>query len=243
MYSFFSQISNWFSQPFINLANSTSTIPVLSAFFLGIVGAMAPCQITGNLGAIALYGNQSLQKGMDWKGLFLFILGKIIAFSGLGLLVWLMGKEIQSTLTLFFPWLRKTIGPILVLVGLYLLGLFKMYWNITLFKIPERFLKKGKIGSFFMGFGFSLAFCPTMFVLFFMTLMPLAFTTSYGMLLPGIFAVGTSVPVIVFLLLLWYMGFDGTLLKKGRQAGIFVQKAAGAAMISLGVLDTVTYWF
>jgi hypothetical protein len=82
-----------------------------------------------------------------------------------------------------------------------------------------------------------------MFVLFFMTLMPLAFTTSYGMLLPGIFAVGTSVPVIVFLLLLWYMGFDGTLLKKGRQAGIFVQKAAGAAMISLGVLDTVTYWF
>lgn len=243
MYSFLSQISNLLSQPFLNIANSTTSIPILSAFVLGIVGAMAPCQITGNLGAITLYSNQSLQKGIAWKELFLFIFGKIIAFSGLGFIVWLMGKEIQSTLTLYFPWLRKMIGPILILVGLYLLGLFKMYWNVTLFKIPERFLKKGKIGSFLMGFGFSLAFCPTMFVLFFVTLMPLVYSTSYGVLLPVVFAIGTSVPVIFFILILWYLGFDGTLMKKGKQAGRFVQKAAGIVMILLGILDTITYWF
>jgi cytochrome c-type biogenesis protein len=144
VYSFLSQISNLLSQPFLNIANRTTAIPILSAFVLGIVGAMAPCQLTGNLGAITLYSNQSLQKGIAWKELLLFILGKIIAFSGLGFIVWLMGKEIQSTLTLYFPWLRKLIGPILILVGLYLLGLFKMYWNVTLFKIPERFFKKGK---------------------------------------------------------------------------------------------------
>lgn len=243
MYSFLSQISNLLSQPFLNIANSTTAIPILSAFVLGIVGAMAPCQITGNLGAITLYSNQSLQKGIAWKELLLFILGKIIAFSGLGLIVWLMGKEIQSTLTLYFPWLRKLIGPILILVGLYLLGLFKMYWNVTLFKIPERFLKKGKIGSFLMGFGFSLAFCPTMFVLFFVTLMPLVYSTSYGVILPSIFAIGTSIPVIFFIFILWYLGFSGTLMKKGRQAGRFVQKAAGIVMILLGILDTITYWF
>jgi cytochrome c-type biogenesis protein len=109
-------------------------------------------------------------------------------------------------------------------------------------KIPERFLKKGKIGSFLMGFGFSLAFCPTMFVLFFVTLMPLVYSTSYGVLLPSIFAVGTSVPVIFFILILWYLGFNGTLMKKGKQAGRFVQKAAGIVMIFLGILDTITYW-
>jgi cytochrome c-type biogenesis protein len=243
LYSFFSQISNLLSQPFLNIAHNTTTIPILSAFVLGIVGAMAPCQITSNLGAITLYSNQSLQKGIAWKELLLFILGKIIAFSGLGLIVWLMGKEIQSTLTLYFPWLRKLIGPILILVGLYLLGLFKMYWNVTLFKVPERYLKKGKTGSFLMGFGFSLAFCPTMFVLFFVTLMPLVYSTSYGVILPSIFAIGTSVPVIFFIFILWYLGFSGTLMKKGRQAGSFVQKAAGIVMILLGILDTITYWF
>ncbi len=243
IYSLLSQISNFLSQLFLNIANTTTSIPVLSAFVLGIVGAMAPCQLTGNLGAITLYSNQSLQKGIAWKELLLFILGKIIAFSGLGLIVWLMGKEIQSTLTLYFPWLRKLIGPILIFVGLYLLGLFKMYWNLTLFRVPERFLKKGKTGAFLMGFGFSLAFCPTMFVLFFVTLMPLIYSTSYGVLLPSVFAVGTSVPVIFFIFILWYLGFSGTLMKKGKQAGRFVQKAAGIVMVLLGILDTITYWF
>ncbi|KIQ93353.1 hypothetical protein LH47_02582 [Anoxybacillus thermarum] len=50
MYSFLSQISNFLSQPFLNMANSMTEIPILSAFLLGIVGAMAPCQITSNLG-------------------------------------------------------------------------------------------------------------------------------------------------------------------------------------------------
>jgi len=242
VYSFLSQISNLLSQPFLNMANSTTALPVLSAFLLGIVGAMAPCQLTSNLGAITLYSNQSLQKGIAWKELLLFIFGKVIAFSGLGLIVWLMGKEIQSTLTLYFPWLRKLIGPILVLVGLYLLGLFKMYWNVTLFKVPERWVK-GKIGSFFMGFGFSLAFCPTMFVLFFVTLMPLVYSTSYGVLLPSVFAVGTSVPVIFFILILWYLGLSGAVMKKGRRVGKLIQQTAGIVMVLLGVFDTITYWF
>ncbi|STO11381.1 Uncharacterised protein [[Flavobacterium] thermophilum] len=102
MYSFLSQISNFLSQPFLNMANSMTEIPILSAFLLGIVGAMAPCQLTGNLGAITLYSNQSLQKGIAWKELFLFIFGKIIAFSGLGFIVWLMGKEIPKYANMYF---------------------------------------------------------------------------------------------------------------------------------------------
>ncbi|MED4870971.1 sulfite exporter TauE/SafE family protein [Geobacillus stearothermophilus] len=178
----------------------------------------------------------------EFAHLQLFIFGKVIAFSGLGLIVWLMGKEIQSTLTLYFPWLRKLIGPILVLVGLYLLGLFKMYWNVTLFRVPKGWAK-GKIGSFFMGFGFSLAFCPTMFVLFFVTLMPLVYSTSYGVLLPSVFAVGTSVPVIFFILILWYLGLSGAVMKKGRRVGKLIQQTAGIVMVLLGVFDTITYWF
>ncbi|OAO83749.1 Cytochrome c biosis protein [Parageobacillus thermoglucosidasius] len=48
---------------------------------------------------------------------------------------------------------------------------------------------------------------------------------------------------MLFIFVLWYLGFSGALVKKGRQAGSFVQKAAGIMMILLGILDTVTYWF
>lgn len=61
---------------FIEIANSTKSIPILFSFLLGVVGTLAPCQLTGNISAMTLYGNQSLQKGISWKHILLFILGK-----------------------------------------------------------------------------------------------------------------------------------------------------------------------
>nr|MBA5585279.1 hypothetical protein [Anaerobacillus isosaccharinicus]QOY36391.1 hypothetical protein AWH56_001460 [Anaerobacillus isosaccharinicus] len=67
MYQFFQQISHFFSEPFMNAAYGTEHIPILSALLLGIVGALAPCQFTGNLSAITLFGNHSLQKKAAWN--------------------------------------------------------------------------------------------------------------------------------------------------------------------------------
>lgn len=243
MYEFFSQISNILSQPFLTLRYSTSSIPILSAFILGIIGALAPCQFTGNLGAITIYGNKSIQKSMAWTEVFLFILGKIVVFSGLGLIVWLLGSEFQSTLTFYFPWIRRIVGPMLIFIGLFMIGLIKFRKSLSLGSIPDRFLRKGKLGSFLMGVSFSLGFCPTMFVLFFVTLMPMVLSVSYGVILPSIFAIGTSLPLIIAIFLIWYFELSGKLMKKkGRKLGSIVQKVAGWIMTILGILDTLTYW-
>lgn len=67
MYNFFSQISVWLSRPFLNMVHSFETMPIIFAFVLGLVGALAPCQFTGNISAIMLYGNQSLQNWNEWR--------------------------------------------------------------------------------------------------------------------------------------------------------------------------------
>lgn len=243
MYDFFSQISNFVSQPLINIGLNTKGIPILSAFFLGLVGALAPCQFTGNLGAITIYGNQSLQKKAAWNEVLFFILGKVFVFTGLGLLVWMLGMEIKSTLTAYFPWFRKTVGPFFILIGLFLLGVIKFRKGFTLGSIPESLQRKGPLGAFFMGVSFTLGFCPTMFVLFFITLMPMALAVGFGPVLPAVFAIGTSSPLILAIFLIWYFGLAGKLMKKnGRKLGTFVQKLTGAFMILLGLLDTITYW-
>ncbi|WP_421379686.1 sulfite exporter TauE/SafE family protein [Bacillus salacetis] len=87
------------------------------AFILGIVGTLAPCQFTGNIGAITLYGNKSLQKGLAWSEVAFFTLGKILTFTAIGLLAWSLGNEFQQEITEFFPWMRKVIGPVLLLAG------------------------------------------------------------------------------------------------------------------------------
>ncbi|HDR8183098.1 TPA: sulfite exporter TauE/SafE family protein [Bacillus thuringiensis] len=224
--------------PLMDVANATKSVPLLFAFLLGVVGTLAPCQLTGNISAITLYGNQSLQKGHAWKHILLFILGKIIAFTTLGLFVWFLGKEIQQILTLYFPSLRKIIGPLLILMGLMLADIIK---SRNFFSI--KFIRKqNEVGSFLLGFFFSLAFCPTMFVLFFGTLIPLSFSYNYGYLFPTFFSIGTALPIVVLMFIIFYLGLNGALLKKSRKIGKIIQLIAGVLLILIGIYDTALYW-
>jgi cytochrome c biogenesis protein CcdA len=236
MYDFFNGITNSFTVPLSTFANSFMEFTLLYALLLGIVGSM------GNIGAITLFGNKSLQSKVAWSDVLFFTLGKAVAFSCLGLLVWFLGREFQSSLTLYFPWIRKVIGPMFIVVGIFLLGYLRLKWSLPLLSLPKKYLESGKSGLFLMGFSFSLGFCPTMFVLFFLSLMPVALTKSYGVILPSIFAIGTTLPIFIFTFLLWYFEVGGVLLKQGRKAGLVIQRVAGIFFLVIGLLDTLTYW-
>jgi cytochrome c-type biogenesis protein len=243
MYDLFNSLSQIFSGPLTTLAFQTNSIPLLSAFILGVLGASAPCQFTGNIGAITYYGNRSFQQGISWGEVFFFILGKIVVFSSLGLIVWMLGQEFQQSLTKVLPWARKLFGPLVIVIGLYMLGVFKMNWNMKFGEIPGSFLKKGKWGAFLMGGSFSLGFCPTMFSLFFILLMPLVLASPFGAVLPATFAIGTSLPFIIAMFLIWYFGLSGAFLKRSKKIGSALQKIAGVILIIIGLLDGITYWF
>lgn len=242
MYNLMSQFSSFVSKPFFIFANNLESLPLLFALLLGIVGALAPCQLTGNISALTLYGNRSFQQKIAWKDVIYFTLGKIAAFSLLGGVVWILGREIQDSLILYFPWIRKTMGPLLIIVGLYMLGLIKLKGTINFFKGSKDYKRGTPFGSFMLGFSFSLAFCPTMFILFFVTLMPIVLSSSYGFILPSIFAFGTALPLILFIFIIWYLGGDGLLMKKGRKFGASIQRVSGILIILLGLFDTFTYW-
>lgn len=242
MYEIMNGITNSITVPLSNVAISFKEVTLLYAFLLGIVGSMVPCQLTGNIGALTLFGKKSLDKQVAWGDVILFTLGKIVAFTSLGLLIWLFGREIQSSLTLYFPWIRKLTGPLLIVVGLFLLGYLKMNWYLPILNIADENIKSKKWGSFLLGFSFSLGFCPTMFVLFFLSLMPVALTESYGMVLPSVFAVGTTVPIFILMFLIWFFEAGGMVMKRGKRVGSIIQKVAGAFLVVLGIWDTLTYW-
>jgi len=66
MFDLFNQISNIVIGPLMTLANGLKHLPLLFAFFLGLVGAVAPCQLTSNISAITIYGNKSLVDRVPW---------------------------------------------------------------------------------------------------------------------------------------------------------------------------------
>lgn len=242
MYGLMSKISQIITEPVTILINSFEQYPLVVALLLGLIGAVAPCQLTGNMSAITLYGNRTIQMKNDMGEIVAFILGKVVVFSSLGLFVWFFGESFEQSLIEYFPLFRKVIGPLIIITGLVLLGILKLGFlqKITM-HIPMR-LRNGKLGSFMLGASFSLAFCPTMFVLFFVWLMPLVVTTSYGLVLPVVFGLATSLPLIVLFLLIWFFDAKRLIMKKSMKAGRIVQSLAGVILIIIGIADTITYW-
>ncbi|TFB18523.1 sulfite exporter TauE/SafE family protein [Filobacillus milosensis] len=240
------EILNSFSQllygPLTGLTNGFGHIPILSAFFLGVLAAASPCQLTGNIAAITLYGNRSVQERIPWFDVILYLFGKIIVFTGFGLLIWYFGKDISRELTIYFPWVQKLMGPLYILIGLHLLGKIQFKWPSFLRQRNNKFINNGKASSFLFGVMYSLGFCPTMFVLFFVTLMPMVLSSSYGMILPSLFGIGTAFPFLIFLFLIWYFGINGTIMNKGRSVGKKIHQFAALFLILLGISDTITYW-
>ncbi|QYF84933.1 sulfite exporter TauE/SafE family protein [Brevibacterium sp. PAMC21349] len=242
MYDFLNKISLFFSDPVLQLTNSSIAFPLIGALLLGILGSLAPCQITGNFTSIAYFGNKAVGKKAPWVEISLFILGKLLVYSLFGVLIWLLGREFQSTLTTYFAYFRKSIGFLNIIVGLFLLGYLKFIWISHLFKWRGFRNSNGKLGALLLGISYSIAFCPTMFVLFFVQLMPLVLSNTYGFALTPIFGIGTALPLIITLLLIWSFGAEGYLIKKRKKFGNTVQKCAGAVIIIIGLLDIVTYW-
>src|SRR5690625_1955551 len=242
LYDFFNQISSTLIGPIMDIAYGLEHLPLLFAFFLGVVGAVAPCQLTSNISAITIYGNKSLVDKVPWLHVLFFVLGKIIVYSILGMIIWLLGKEVYGSLAQFMPMIRKAIGPLLIVIGLFMMGLFNRINTWRIFNLPTKIFKDSYLGSFLMGVSFTLAFCPTMFVLFILSLMPVVLSTSYGVILPAVFGIGTSLPLLLVVFLIWYFGASGAILKRSRKIGAITQKLAGVLLIIIGIFDTLTYW-
>ncbi|KIL49252.1 hypothetical protein KP78_07200 [Jeotgalibacillus soli] len=242
MYGILSDISNTISLPLLNLVGSLAEYPLFIALVLGLIGAVAPCQLTANVSAVTIYGNKTMQSKTDWTEVFCFVFGKVLVFSLLGLFVWMLGNEFEQNITTFFSTFRNFVGPMIIFIGLFLLGVFKLHFiNRLTSWIPLK-IGQGKFGSFMMGVTFSIAFCPTMFVLFFVTLMPIVLSSPFGFALPSLFGIATSIPVLIILLMMRFLELDGSMLKNSKRFGAIIQKAAGSVLVLVGVLDTITYW-
>ncbi|ATP41632.1 cytochrome C biosynthesis protein [Solibacillus sp. R5-41] len=242
MYSWLFQISQTISGPVSTFLHSYEHSPIIIAILLGLIGALAPCQLTGNMSAITLFGNRAIQMDNNWREIIAFMSGKVVVYVSIGSLAWIFGQSFETKLIEYFPIFRKAMGPLLILTGLILLGMLKLRFLDSISSHIPMVLKKGKIGSFLLGAGFAMAFCPTMFVLFFVWLMPTVIATSYGIVLPAIFGVMTSLPLLIILWLIWYFGVRGHIMKKSMKLGRVIQKVAGVVLMVIGILDTITYW-
>ena len=94
-----------------------------------------------------------------------------------------------------------------------------------------------------LGVLFSMAFCPTSGVLYFGMLIPMSASATMGYMLPILFAVATSLPVLV---VSWILAFSagqiGTVNGKMQTIQKWLNIAVGVLFIVIGIYYCLTIY-
>lgn len=189
----------------------------------------------------------------------LFIAGKVIVYSLIGASVILLGVKVES-FNRSIPWivsLQKILGPLMIVIGIYLAGWMPIRFSFG-FRTREALLKRlklkqGSVGPLTLGAVYSVAFCPTLFILFFGGVMPLALTSKVRILFPGIFAIGTAIPVLLAAFLasnskrLQFQNDSVSVTSpfigaKHARFRVITQKISAIVFILAGINDVLWYW-
>lgn len=173
-------------------------IPLLAAFALGLLTAIAPCPLATNITATAFISKTiNSRKKVLFSGL-LYTLGRMFSYTAIGAIIYFGANTFQIA-KLFQGNGEKYIGFVLVVLGLIMLDIIKFNFikgGNWIDQLSDQFKTKGLLGAFLLGALFALAFCPYSGALFFGMLIPM--TIKSGLAMPVAFSVGTGLPVILF---------------------------------------------
>src|SRR5690606_731262 len=186
-------------------ALGTSGIPLVAAFFIGLVMTFSPCPLATNITAIAFISKKIGDSRHTLLVGTLYALGRMVAYIGLTALIVYAGLNIQSISLFLQEYGEKLIGPFLVIMGILMLELVdipSIGGQGWLQKIELYLGEKGYLGGFLLGIIFALALCPFAAVLFFGMLIPIALKTGDAIFVPAVFGIATALPVIIISLVL-----------------------------------------
>ena len=94
-----------------------STLPILTAFGLGVMTMVSPCPFCSDVTAIAyLSKNISKRRAIFWNGMC-YVLGKCVSYLLLAL-VFIFGAQVEGIRSFFEHYGEPALGPFLVVIGI-----------------------------------------------------------------------------------------------------------------------------
>ncbi len=217
-----------------------------SALWLGILTSISPCPLATNIAAVSYVGRQVGNPRTVLLSGALYTLGRTLSYLVLGAAaVWSL-MSVVSASSFLQGNIHRVLGPLLVVVGLFLLGVFKL--NLPGFGVSEGLQKRvdrsGVWGAGLLGIVFALSFCPVSAALFFGSLVPLAVENGSPILLPAAYGIGTAIPVAGFAILLAAgAGWLGKVLHKVQAFEIWARRLTAVVFIGAGIYETLRSTF
>lgn len=232
---------------FLQSILENSSVPVITAFILGLLTAVSPCPLATNITAIGFIGKDIENRHRIFINGLLYTLGRILTYTVLGFILIPILREgasmfaVQKAVSKYGEIL---IAPLLIVIGIYMLDLIKL--NIPKISINGEYVKKrtkGSWGALFLGILFSLAFCPSSGIFFFGMLIPLSAAEAGGYLLPVVYAIATGLPVI---LVAWVLAYSvaglGKFYNRIQVFEKWFRKIVAILFIAVGIYYAVIFY-
>ena len=197
-----------------------------------------------NITAIGYIGKDLGNKNRVFYNGLIYTLGRTMSYTVLALVLFFGADQLKIS-GLFQQYGEKIIGPLLLIIGIIMLGIIRI--NFPAFNtLTERFQSRKRFSYwdvFLLGVIFALAFCPYSGVLYFGMLIPLTISTS-GLHLPVVYAIATGIPVIIFAWVIAYtISGMGNLYRRIKDFEYWFRKVVALLFISMGIYYIIAIWF
>ena len=110
---------------FLQSILDNSQYAFITAFVLGLMTAISPCPLATNISAIGFISrNIENKKRVFYNGL-VYTAGRAISYTVLALILYFGASKMHISM-LFQGWGEKLLGPVLILIGLFMLDVIKL---------------------------------------------------------------------------------------------------------------------
>ena len=229
---------------FLQSILDNSQYSFLTAIILGLMTAISPCPLATNITAIGFISRDIENRKRVFINGLVYTLGRAISYTGLATILYFGANQMNISM-LFQGWGEKLLGPLLIIIGLFMLGIIKIKFP-GFSSLTDKIGEKGK-GSYWssllLGMIFALAFCPYSGVLYFAMLIPITINSASGLYLPVLFAIATALPVIIFAWLLAFaVGNVGNLYNHIKTFELWFRRIVAVVFIVVGFYYTIIFY-
>ena len=240
---------------------------MVAALYLGVLTSISPCPLATNIAAVSYIGRKVESPRLVINAGLLYTLGRCLLYLGLAVLVTAMALSIPAVKIFLQKYMHLVIGPILLVLGMFLVGLITFAGGKTMMSetVQKRIDAMGIWGALPLGILFAVSFCPVSAVWFFGLLgltmgleaggiadelarigimLPEASLPGGVVVLPLIFGIGTALPVLVVAFLLAYSAqWVGKTYNVLSKVEWWARTITGSILLAVGILFSLEYCF
>jgi cytochrome c biogenesis protein CcdA len=219
-------------------------IGLAASLWVGLLTAISPCPLATNLAAISFIGRRVASPRAALATGLLYAAGRSLVYVGLAVAVVSSLLSAPSVARVLQKSMNQLLGPILIVVGMFLLGLLR--WSGGGSRLGENVGKRAERWGVWAGLAlgalFALSFCPVSAALYFGSLIPLAVRCESSVLLPVAYGIGTALPVLAFAFLLVFGARRvGQAYERLARFDAWARRATGVLFIGVGVGFSILY--